>query len=256
MTTSGKIKSDDLRRFVKAEISPRMGSEWVYLPREISFIRFGGYSIQEIAFSEFQHAPRFRVYYALQSLAIPERFLHVTIGNTLKGRSGKKLFGLIRQQPREAWFNWDTRLENVNYIMGLISEQVEPPINQPLTPKMAFDYIDKNYLKKENRNPVSLWMAGVLLGELGRFTEARQLLSKTVNLYEECLRQGAELVKAKKLPEEAYLRDITKCEQARETLTAASGAESFTKHCQKVAEENIKTLNLETAVDHLNYRFI
>ena len=240
----GKIKIADLRRFVKAEIQPRLSQEWVCL-QGTSFVRFGGYSIQKLIFSEFYRQPQYRIYYSVQSLAIP--VIHeddIGIGATLRERSAKNFLGLFQKQPREVWFNWNTRLEDVNYIMELIAEQVEPPINLPLTANRVFDYLNKHHLKKENKNPIILWTAGILLGELEKYDEARQFLFDAVGLYTDGQKEIKALVETNKVSEEKYLRWVMQLEQVQEALKALGDADTFRKYCKKVASESIEILKI------------
>ncbi|MDZ4150171.1 hypothetical protein [Methylicorpusculum sp.] len=244
MGSAGKIKIDELRQFVKTEIYPCMNKDWAYFQSDAGFARFCGFSLQRIAFSEFRYGLRFRVYYALQSLAHPTPFLHVVIGDTLKDSSDKKLFGLFPQRSREAWFDWDARMEKIDYLMSLLAEQVSPNIAQPLTLENMLESISK-YLPNAT-HPNIPWTAGIILGELGRFAEARQSLLDTIEIYSKGIEELKELVKTNEQLKEKCLRWTVELKQAQEMLNSLHNSEAFNKHCNKIVTANIRTMNIPT----------
>lgn len=244
MAAMGKIKIDDLRQFVKTEIYPYMNKDWEYFQSDVGFVRFCGFSLQRIAFSEFRHGLRFRVYYALQSLAHPTPFLHVVIGDTLKDRSVKKLFGLFPQPSREAWFDWDTRMEKIDYLMSLLSEQVGPNIAQPLTLENLLESIRK-YLPNAT-HPSIPWTAGIILGELGRFAEARQSLLDTIEIYNKGIEEIRESIKTNEQLKEKCVRWMAELKQAEEMLNSLHDSETFNTYCNEIVTANIRTMNMPT----------
>jgi hypothetical protein len=230
------VDMNQIRAFVVESLLPNFNEEW-FVHHKTFLLRIRKYCLQGISLYFMRNLGKLRTYYFVQLLTIPERNLHVTLGDSLKVKASKKgLLSLFRRGPTEFLFDWSSRFDIVDELLSLLADQIWPAIDSGLTPEEVLDGIREH--RSGSEHETVRWSEGMLAGMCGDLESANRKLQAL----EQDLSQWTSASAEK--PHVITDRDVEKLHELRKVLQVILDKERFDQYCQSAAIETIKNLKI------------
>ena len=230
------MDKNQIRAFVVESLLPNFNKEW-FVHNKTSLLRIRKYCLQGISLYFMRNLGKLRTYYFVQLLTIPERNLHVALGDSLKVKASKKgLLSRFRRGPTEFLFDWPSRFDIVDELLSILVDQIWPPIDSALTPEEVLAGI------REHRSGIEhetvRWSEGMLTAMCGDPESARRKLQALEHDLSQLISVSAEK------PGVITDADVEKLNELRKVLQVVTDKERFDRYCQSTAIETIKNLKI------------
>ena len=230
------VDMNQIRAFVVESLLPNFNKEW-FVHHKTSLLRIRKYCLQGISLYFMRNLGKLRTYYFVQLLTIPERNLHVTLGDSLQVKASKKgLLSRFRRGPTEFLFDWPSRFDIVDEWLSLLVDQIWPPIDSGLTPEEVLDGIREHISGGENETV--RWSEGMLTAMCGDLESANRKLHALEQDLSQWISASAE--------KPGVITDavVEKLNELRKVLQVVTDKERFDQYCQSTAIETTKHLKI------------
>ena len=227
MATRQRVTIDkrDLRRYLKENFLPRLGSEWQQ-SRDDMLTRRNGLIVQGVYFDRSSYGKRFVPNFFVQVLAIPVDHFTMQLGSRLRDKRGAEL-----------WLDWPSEDDVLaNSIFEAYRKQANPPFDQSLTLEAAIHYIETVHRKSDHFH--DRWSLGILYGFQGNLKDAY----KQFDLAKRDLQKRASGWQSKgKVPPEWMESNVA---EISEFMSKLETVDVFRTYCEEQAARTAAALKL------------